>query len=86
MRINARLDEARSRKLVYLTRTTHRCTSDVIKRAIDVYYEQVKHAQLNPEEILKRTGFIGCGEAANTLSEHYKEALSESLSSKHDHR
>ena len=37
MRINARLDTDRSRKLDFLLRMTNQKISEIVKRAIDVY-------------------------------------------------
>lgn len=86
MRISARLDEDRSHKLEYLTRATHEGTSEVVKRAIDAYYEQVKVARLPAADVFRRTGFVGCGEAEPELSEHYKDELDKGLEAKHDSR
>jgi hypothetical protein len=44
-----------------------------VKQALDLYYEQVRSRRPVPAEVLKATGFIGCGEAPPDLSERYKE-------------
>ena len=75
MRINARLDESRSRKLEFLSRATDLSTSDIVKQAIDVYYDQVRGQRPLPAEVLSNSGFIGCGETSPDLSERYKEAV-----------
>ena len=75
MRINARLDESRSRKLEFLSRATDLSTSDIVKQAIDVYYDQVRGQRPRPAEVLSNSGFIGCGEASSDLSERYKETV-----------
>ena len=71
MRIYARLDDSRSQKLDFLSRVTHLSTSEIVKRAIDLYYDQVKSARPRPAEALSASGFIGCGEAAPDLSDCY---------------
>ena len=86
MRINARLDDSHSQKLEFLIRVTSLGISDVLKRAIDVYYDQVYATRPQAAEILGRSGFIGCAEAEPDLSERYKEDLQELLAAKHDHR
>jgi hypothetical protein len=72
MRINARLDENHARKLNYLLETTHSSTSEIITRAIDVYYEQIKQSRPEAANILQASGFIGCGEAPPELAENYQ--------------
>lgn len=85
MRINARLDESRYQKLEFLVRTTHLSTSEIVKQALDLYYEQVKSRQPLPAEALKASGFIGCGEAAPDFSERYKEEVKSLVAAKHGH-
>ncbi len=86
MRINARLDESRSRKLEFLSRATDLSISDIVKQAIDVYFEQMRGRRPPPAEVLSDSGFIGCGEASPDLSESYKEAVRTLVAAKHDHR
>lgn len=47
MRINARLDEAHSKKLAYLQKVFHAGVSEVIKQALAAYYERVRGAPSN---------------------------------------
>lgn len=87
MRISARLDEDRSRKLELLTRMMQLGMTEVIKKAIDALYEQNRQAKSeSPEEIMERLGFFGCGSGGPDLSERYKEELDEILAAKHGHR
>ena len=58
IRINAHLDESRSRKLEFLSRATDLSTSDILKQAIDLYYEQVRSRRPPPAEVLSDSGFI----------------------------
>jgi hypothetical protein len=83
MRINARLDETHSHKLDYLMQVTGDSVTEVIKRAIDVYFEQVQQSPSHALDILSRMGFIGSGHAAPDLSESYKKELSKDLDRKH---
>ena len=86
MRINARLDEDRSYKLRFLLQATNQKISEIVKRSIDVYYEQIQNTRRRPAEILNASGFVGCGKADPDLSATYKRRLGESLAAKHDHR
>ena len=73
MRINARLDEAHSKKLAYLQKFFHAGVSDVIKQALAAYYERVRGVPSNASAVLHDAGFVGCGQASPDLSETYKE-------------
>lgn len=85
-RINARLDEGHSAKLEYLQRATRLGVSDIVKRGIDLLYEQVREETRHPFEILTETGFIGSGSGPADLSIRYKEELHELLAAKHGDR
>lgn len=85
-RVNARLDESHAAKLEYLKRTTRLGVSDIVKRGIDLLYEDVRKEARDPFEILTETGFIGSGEGPSDLSERYKEELRELLDAKHGDR
>lgn len=86
MRINARLDESRSRKLEYLARATRQGTTEIVKQAIDVYYEQMTTRRGKPAEILAAVGFVGCGEASPDLATDYKAELRDVLAARNDPR
>jgi hypothetical protein len=83
IKISARLDAERSRKLDVLMRTTHLGVSEVIKMALDLYYDQSRAGRRPAAEILRATGFVASGEAAPDLSETYKDELTRSLADKH---
>lgn len=84
MLINTYLDQDCFHKLEELTETTHASISDVLKQAIDFYYEQVKPPQPRAAEMLLYSGFVGCGEAEPTWSENYKAELVKLINDKHD--
>ncbi len=86
MRINARLDEESARKLEYLKEATHAQVTDVVKDAIDLYYQRVRQAQDSARSRLFDSGFVGCGTAEPGLSQTYKDDLSQALEAKHGHR
>ncbi len=86
MRINARLDDSRSRKLAYLVRATSQATTEIVKRAIDLYYEKETATRRSAAEVLHSVGFVGSGKASPDLSTNYKSEPQTILAEKHDHR
>lgn len=85
-RINARLDKGRAEKLQYLKRATHLGVSDLVKRGIDLLYEDVRKTTRDPYEVLTETGFVGGGEGPADLSARYKDDLRAILAAKHGDR
>jgi hypothetical protein len=85
-RVNARLDEHHATKLEYLKRTTRLGVSDIVKRGIDLVYEDVRKETHDPLQVLTQSGFIGSGEGPSDLSERYKEELRDLLAAKHGDR
>ncbi|MEO0375557.1 MAG: CopG family transcriptional regulator [Cyanobacteria bacterium P01_A01_bin.17] len=81
MRINARLDDESSLKLEYLQRQTEKSVTEIIKSALDTYYKTI--VQSDPIDVLKKSGFIGCGEADSNLSIQHKAELAGELGSKY---
>jgi hypothetical protein len=86
MRINARPDEDRSRKLAFPRKVTGRTLSEVIKNAIDTYYREIKREQTRARGVFEKQGLVGCGEAEADLSSDYKSDLNGILDLKHGHR
>lgn len=85
-RVNARLPEEDARKLAYLAKTERKSVSEIIRAAIERYYDETRSAGAARKKILYRTGFIGCGEAEPDLSTDYKRHLTDSLLRKHGYR
>jgi hypothetical protein len=67
MRIRARLDEERERRLRYLTRVTGATVTGVVRAAIDAYYREVRNRPQGSIGILEEVGFIGCAEGEPDL-------------------
>ncbi|HEY4103923.1 MAG TPA: hypothetical protein VGM44_08530 [Polyangiaceae bacterium] len=82
-RLNARLEPALEQKLAYLCRRTGLATSDVVREAIERYYETLRAGGADARGILEASGFVAGGEGPADLSEQYKEHLVESLARKH---
>ena len=73
--VNARLDESRAAKLENLERTTGLCTSELVRRGIDLAYEEARRGPSSALAVLTATGFVGSGEGPADLSERTKEYL-----------
>jgi len=82
MRVNARLDEAHTRKLDEICRRTGHSRTAVLLAAIDHYHAQQTQEHRQAASILKQNAFIGCGEADPDLARHYKRELTGSLTQK----
>lgn len=83
MRINARLDSARTEKLKELQLRTHLSASEIVKRAIDLLHRQQANQYRERLDALLSSDFIGCAEGPTDLSSNYKQRLAESLETKH---
>lgn len=86
-RVNARLDPERTLKMRQLEEVNDLSTSDVMKKAIDVLYEQdVGSSRKSAHEILTESGFIGMAADPEAAHPDYKEELRRILEAKHGHR
>jgi predicted transcriptional regulator len=86
MRLNARLPEELVRKLEALERATGQSTSNVVRAALERYFDEVCGPRRSTREAILASGFVGCGEAEADLSATYKARLHEGLGRKHGHR
>jgi len=76
MRVNARLDSDRATKLNYIRQRTNQGTSEIMKVAIDFYYEKLRQeTPVKPLQLLRESGLIGCAEGDADLSVNYKQYL-----------
>ena len=80
-RINARIDEDLAQKVDHLASVTNQKVTEVVKAALELYYRSVVE-EVHAADLLRASGFIGCGSASEGLSERYKEGLSESMGAK----
>lgn len=83
MRINARLDEDRAEKLGRLQASTRLGTSEIVKRAIDLFYRQQAEQSRKKIDDLLSSDFIGCAEGPEDLASNHKNYLTQSLEDKH---
>jgi hypothetical protein len=87
MRVNARLDSDRASKFNYIRQRTNQGTSEIMKVAINLYYERLRQeTTVKPLQLLQQAGLIGCAEGEPDLSVNYKQYLTESLNEKYGHR
>ena len=85
--LNTKNDPATTDKLTYIQQQTNQILSDILRDAIDYYYQKLKHQhKKTPFEILEDSGFIGCCSVESDLSMNYKQVLAEELEAKYDHR
>ena len=73
MRINVRLDEDHRRKLQYLMRSTGSSVSDIVKKAIGLFYAHAEQAKGRPDKLSTSSGFVGCGEGSEDLSVSFND-------------
>ena len=83
MRVNARLDENRARKLKQLQSLTHLGTSEIVKQAIDLLHRQQTEKPRASIKALLASDFVGCAEGPRDLSSRYKSYLANDLENKH---
>ena len=77
MQITAELDSQHLEKLHLLERTLKKNTSELISFAIDEIFTKnpSKTEGQNAYELMLQSGFIGCVEMDENLSENYKDTL-----------
>lgn len=84
MRVNARLDDAYQTKIDYLTEIRHTTVSDVVRDAIDHYYEAVKAEQISRLRGLDAiVGMAGSVDAPADLSTNYKKYIGKIIEEKY---
>lgn len=86
MRLNARLDQKLDQKFAYIREHTGKNSSEIIRSAIEMYYEHLKKSQSSAWDVFQKAGFIAVAEAEPELSGQYKDILKTSLQQKYDSR
>jgi hypothetical protein len=86
MEITAQVTEAEASKIAFIQQQTNQDISEIMRQAIDLYYDHLQ-TPLEPSlQILEESGFIGCCSVESDLSTTYKSVLSTQLNQKYDHR
>ncbi len=80
-RINARIDDELGRELAALAKARGQTLTELVEVALRALLKKDEPAE-TPLEIFQRTGFVGSGRGARTLSTDYKEHLTRSLAKK----
>ncbi len=77
MQITAELDSQHLEKLHTLEKSLKKSTSELIALAIDEVFTQStsKTEGQNAYQLMQQSGFIGCVENDENLSENYKDCL-----------
>ena len=84
MRVNARLDEMRARKLEFLMEEQQSGVTEVIKSAIDMAYASRRQKTRKKRPILD--SLVGVAEGSRDLSTRSKKYLIDYLKKKHGYR
>jgi hypothetical protein len=86
MEIKTQITEAEANKIAFIQQKTNQDISEILKLAINLYYNHLQ-TPLEPSlQILEQSGFIGCCSVESDLSTTYKSVLSNQLNQKYDHR
>ncbi len=85
MRITVRIDDSYEQKIKVIQQRTQLNTTDVIKQAIDLMYEQAElSAKEKNRELLVKLAGIGHGSEDGSLN--YKRYIAEYIDEKFNHR
>ncbi|MFZ5478306.1 MAG: ribbon-helix-helix domain-containing protein [Myxococcota bacterium] len=82
MRLNARIPDELYRSIEDLAERKGMTVSEIVRDALGEYLKR-NPGPLTAFDALSATGFIGCGEGPEDLSERYKDYLTDSLAKKH---
>jgi len=85
MLISTNLDDSLAEKIDYLLKTTQLTLSDILKNAVNSYYELTRVSPTDKLKAFEEFGFIGCGEGDAHLSVNYKNDLRELMEQKYGH-
>ena len=87
MRINARLDPEAQEQIKYLTETTGRGVSLVVREAVAHYYVHVREREREQIRVPKRLlAMVGKGQSRDgrtDVASNYKEIIAESIAAKY---
>jgi hypothetical protein len=81
-RISASLEPSLARKVAAVQRRTGKSVTDIVKESIETYCDTQLSEAGSTLDALMATGFVGCAEGPEDLSERYKTDLASSLEGK----
>lgn len=85
MEITAQVTAEEAHKIAFIQEKTQQDISEILKMAIDLYYERLQIPPKTPLQILEESGFIDSCAIETNLSTTYKSVLTDSLNQKYDH-
>lgn len=86
MQIKTELTDVEASKIAFIQQQTQQDIGEILKSAIEMYYQNLQAVQKSPLQVLEETGFIGCCSIEKDLSTTYKSVLAEELEKKYDPR
>ena len=84
IRINARIGAEHAAKVQALCEREGISRTDLLRRAIDHYYQSLMVEKPTAREILSGSGVVGCGEGPADLASQSEAYLSEHLQHQHN--
>jgi len=75
MRLNARLDAIHEAQLIKIQEQTQATVSEIVRSALENYYQTVCAHRVSAKDALYASGFVGCAESDPDLSTTYKSQL-----------
>jgi hypothetical protein len=85
MQLNVQLTEDEAAQLSYIQGQTQQTPDEIVKRAIDVYYQQFHGQHSDSLTRLKQSAFVGSFAAEEDLAANSKSILHSIFQQKHDH-
>ncbi len=77
MEVNATVNDDIAHKISLIQQQTQQDLSEILKHAIELYYQSLHTPPKTPLQILEESGFIGCFQDDPDLSTNYKKFLTE---------
>ena len=85
--ITTQIDHETTDKLTYIQQQTNQQLPEILRAAINDYYQKLKQKKQNtPFQLLEESGFIGCCSVESVLSVNYKQVLATELEAKYGNR
>lgn len=84
MDITIHLNDEQRKKLSYIQQNSDLDLDTLINYALEQQYTKLQPSHPNSLEILRKSGFIGCGTGESDLSTNYKAILAKEWSEKYD--
>jgi hypothetical protein len=75
MRLNTKLDVIQEALLLKIQERTHASVSEIVRRALENYYQTVCEQPTSAKDAFYASGFVGCAESDPDLSTTYKSQL-----------